>query len=158
MVRLIARLLAFLGILISIIGLGRLWHRQSEITEYRRAGKHLQGTVLAADVSYSKDGRRNYRRYDYVNFRTTLDGKPLETTLDNTQDIVESLKPGQQLEVVYLESGKWQNANGQLGFFDDHKPVPLAYIHQSPFSSSYAYLVYGIVLGTAGLLWLGWRR
>lgn len=156
--RIIFRLLSFLGLLISLIGLGRLWYRQSEIADYRREGQHLRGTVLAAEVSYSKQGRNNYRRFDYVNFRTTLDGQPFETPLDHSEDVIDTLKPGQPLEVVYLASGKWRSPDGRRGFFDDHRPVPLSYVQHSPWTTRYAYLVYGFVLGTAVLLWLGWRR
>lgn len=161
--RLVARLLAGLGLLMSLIGLGRLWLRHAEIAEYRRAGQHLTGTVLAADVSYSREGtagpgRNNYRRFDYVNFATTLAGQPLHTPLDHTEDLIDHLRPGQPLEVVYLPANKWTTPDGRVGFFDDHRPVPLSYLMRSPFATPYAYLVYGFVLGTALLLWLGWRR
>lgn len=114
--------------------------------------------MLDLDVSIRKEGRKSYRRYDYVNFRTVLDGQPFETPLDHTRDLIDTLKRGQTLEVVYLEGGKWQNPDGQRGFFDDHRPVPLAYVRQNSFTSSYAYLVYTFLAVTAGLFWLGRRR
>lgn len=145
-----------LGLLISLIFIVQLYFRHQKIQEYQREGRHVTGTVIDKQVSYFKTGKNTYQRLNYVNLQVAIDGQQIHTPLDETRDVIDDLRVGQPLEVVYLEKNKW-NANGQVGFYDERRPVPLAFVQQQLLASPFALVLYGVLVVSLGLLLAGRR-
>ena len=135
-----------------------LYGHHQKVAELRRNGQRLAGTVQSANVSISRSSRRTYSQHDVLILHTTLDGQPFDTPLDEARIVIDEVRPGQPLEAVYLAADKQRATDGHLYFFDDHCPVPLAYVQQNVLTSSYAWLVYGVCFGSIGTLLATRRR